>query len=251
MADATRDALGAERVYIKERRRQRGSAQYSRLDERGERAIVREGGLSFAVNLGDYLDTGLFLDHRITRARLRDEAAGKRFLNLFCYTGAFTVYAAAGGASETVSVDLSRTYLSWARDNMLHNGFGGGAHRFVHQDVRVFLTEGRARAQRFDLIALDPPSFSNSKDMDGVLDVRRDHPALIRDAAALLAPGGALYFSTNRRGFQLNEATVAAVAADAADVAPEGLAVEDITRATTPPDFERRPPHRCWRIARG
>jgi 23S rRNA G2069 N7-methylase RlmK/C1962 C5-methylase RlmI len=237
MFAAAADALGVApgRVHGRVRRRQRGAAQYERVADRGERIAVAEGGLRFWVNLDDYLDTGLFLDHRWARARLRAEAAGLRVLNLFCYTGAFTVYAAAGGAAATTSVDLSATYLEWAADNLALNGLDGPAHELVRADVLAWL-EGPAVGPRFDRIVLDPPSFSNSKKMRGVLDLERDHPFLIRACVDRLAPGGVLYFSTNHRSLKL------------ASGALGDLAIEDLTRPSIPPDFRDPKIHRLWRI---
>lgn len=241
MAERAARALDVpgERVHIKERRRQRGRTQYRRIDHSDMYMVVGEGGHRFAVNLDDYIDTGLFLDHRATRARVEAEAAGARFLNLFCYTGSFTVYAAAGGARRTVSVDLSRRYLAWAERNMELNGLGDGGgpeHSFVCADAREYVRD--RGGEPFDLAVLDPPTFSNSKKMRGVLDIQRDHTALIRDTLALLRPGGVLYFSTNARRFKLD-----ATAIDGADI-------EDITRATLDEDFRARPAHRCWRMVR-
>lgn len=200
MAHAAADALGVPRkqVYLKSRERQRGLAQYERVGEFGEVVVVSEGGHRFGVNLTDYLDTGLFLDHRITRAMVGREAAGARFLNLFSYTGAFTVYAAAGGARETVSVDLSNRYLEWARHNMELNGHDGpeqrGVHRYVRADVMAYLRDpgvyGAGSSGHFDLAVLDPPTFSTSKKMSGVLDIQRDHVELIERTLHLLRPGG-------------------------------------------------------------
>ncbi|HWV37968.1 MAG TPA: class I SAM-dependent methyltransferase [Vulgatibacter sp.] len=225
-----------DRVHWKVRSPKRwGEEQYEKLGERGERIVVEEQGLRFLVNLDDYLDTGLFLDHRLTRARVRDEARGKRFLNLFCYTGSFTVYATAGGARETVSVDLSNTYLGWARDNLALNGLDGPQHHLVRSDVTRWLRQ--VRGERFDLVVLDPPPFSASKKMASTFDVQRDHVALLEDTAALVAPGGAIYFSTNFQGFEL-----------APDPLP-GWNFEELTPATIPPDFRNRKIHRCWRIS--
>lgn len=237
MLAAAAGALGVpeDAVYLKERRRQRGSAQYERLDRTGERFIVREGRCRFWVNLRDYLDTGLFLDHRDTRVRVGHEAAGARFLNLFCYTGAFTVHAAVGGARETVSVDLSHTYLDWARDNLALNRVSGSAHALVREDVLVFLRHARPG---FDLAVLDPPTFSNSKKMRDVLDIQRDHVRLIDATLALLRPGGVLYFSTGARHFKLDRERLRATA------------IDDVTEQTTPEDFRGRRPHRCWRLVR-
>jgi 23S rRNA (guanine2445-N2)-methyltransferase / 23S rRNA (guanine2069-N7)-methyltransferase len=245
-----REALGAVaqvlglppvRIALKTRRRQRGAAQYAKLGRTGDLHPVPEGGLSFLVNFADYLDTGLFLDHRITRGLIRELAPDRDFLNLFAYTGSATVYAAAGGARSTTSVDLSETYLNWARRNMAHNGFTGEAHRFVRADCMAWLDETarQPRAPRFGLIFLDPPTFSTSKRMEGVLDVQRDHVALIRRAAAMLAADGVLLFSNNYRGFRFDAAGV------------RDLMVEDISAATIPEDFRRNPRiHRCWRITR-
>jgi 23S rRNA (guanine2445-N2)-methyltransferase / 23S rRNA (guanine2069-N7)-methyltransferase len=236
------------RVVVKVRSRQRGAEQYRRQGDAGTTVEVYEGGLRFLVNLTDYLDTGLFLDHRLVRARIRELARGKRFLNLFAYTGAASVYAAAGGALATTSVDLSRTYLDRAADNLVLNGFAtaeeGGEHRLVRADcVEWLATQGSlppAERPRYGLILLDPPTFSNSKSMEGVLDVQHDHAQLIRAAADLLDDAGVLLFSTNSRRFVLDEAAL------------PGLAVDEITRATVPPDFARNPRvHRCWSITWG
>jgi len=227
--------IPAGHAVLKVRRPQRGAAQYERQGQTGREIEVREGGLRFLVNLTDYLDTGLFLDHRPTRHLIRETAAGRRFLNLFAYTGTATVYAAAGGASSTTTVDLSATYLRWARRNLELNGLLGPRHSFVRADCLEWL-ESRP-AVVYDLIFLDAPTFSNSKSMGETLDIQRDHPRLIRDAARLLAPAGALLFSTNYRRFRLDE-TVAAE-----------FAVEDLTARTIPPDFSRNPRiHTCFRI---
>jgi 23S rRNA (cytosine1962-C5)-methyltransferase len=223
-------------VALKERHGQTPDAQYRKVDARAEEFTVSEGGCRFVVNLTDYLDTGLFLDHRQTRALAGQMAAGRRFLNLFCYTGSFSVYAAAGGAKETVSVDLSKTYLDWARRNYELNGMDPARHRLVQADARRFLEDEARARQRYDLIVLDPPSFSNSKRMQGVLDVQRDHADLILACMALLSPQGELLFSTNLRSFRLDTEALA------------GLALSDISAQTVPPDFRNRKIHRCWRI---
>jgi 23S rRNA (guanine2445-N2)-methyltransferase / 23S rRNA (guanine2069-N7)-methyltransferase len=229
--------LPAANIYLKVRERQKGSAQYERLDERGEFHEVREDGLRLLVNFTDYLDTGLFLDHRLTRRMLAELARGRRFLNLFCYTGAATVHAAGGGASATTSVDMSRTYLDWARRNLALNGFEGGRHELVQADVFQWLKEEADR--RYGLVFLDPPTFSTSKRMQGTLDIQRDHVALIEAAARLLEPGGVLVFSCNFRRFRLDREALA------------GFAIEDLTRATIPRDFERDPRiHQCFRLTR-
>jgi len=226
--------VSADRVVLKQRRRQAGKAQYERHNERGEFFEVREGQARLLVNLHDYLDTGLFLDHRPIRLWLAQHSRGKRFLNLFCYTGVASVQAALGGARSTTSVDLSNTYLEWARKNLALNGLGEALHRTEQSDVLRWLSSGR---EQFDLIFMDPPSFSNSKKMQGVLDVQRDHIELITAAMARLAPGGLLIFSNNLRRFKLDT---------------EGLinySLVDITARTIDKDFARNPRiHHCWEI---
>ena len=193
-----------------------------------------ENGLKFEVNFDDYLDTGLFLDHRITRERLREQSKNRKFLNLFAYTGSATVYAAAGGARNTVTVDLSHTYLDWARRNLSLNGFAGARHELVQADAREWL---KAARPGFDLIFLDPPTFSNSARMQGVLDILRDHVELIDACMRLLAKDGLLVFSTNAQKFKLDPALSAR------------YAIEDISRNTLPPDFERNSKiHRCFEV---
>jgi 23S rRNA (cytosine1962-C5)-methyltransferase len=240
LAPLIAQALDTEpaRVVLKTRVRQRGPAQYARARSDGAPFVVHEGGLRFEVNLDAYLDTGLFLDHRQTRELVRERADGRFALNLFAYTGSFSVYAAAGGAARSVTVDMSQTYQRWTRRNFVLNDLDFKRHRLVCEDVLGFLAEAVARRARFDLIVLDPPSFSNSKRMDTTFDVQRDHPGLIRQCLALLAPDGELYFSSNRRGFRLD-----------AGLAQEA-AFEEITARTVPPDFARHRPHRCWRVTR-
>jgi len=229
-------ALGIkkERIVLKIRRRQKGTSQYGKFDDQGHFLEVQEDSNKFLVNLTDFLDTGLFLDHRITREMIGRMAKGKRFLNLFCYTGASTVYAARGGAKATTSVDMSPTYLEWARRNLALNGFTGTRHRLVKADCLEWLPHCR---ERFDLILLDPPTFSNSKRMRKSFDVQRDHVSLIRETARLLAPSGILIFSTNRLKFKLDEKALSP------------YRVEDMSGMTIPRDFERSPHiHRCWKI---
>jgi len=224
-----------ERVVFKRRERQRGRDQYERFDRRDDFVSVREGSARLLVNLHDYLDTGLFLDHRPLRRRIAEEARGGRFLNLYCYTGTATIHAALGGARETVSVDLSNTYLGWLGRNLALNGLAEGRHRRIRADVFAWLY--KAEAALFDLILLDPPSFSNSKAVVGSFDVQRDHAKLVELSMALLAPDGSLYFSNNRRRFSLDASL------------SERFVVEDITAKTLDRDFPRTPPpHRCWRI---
>ena len=246
------DLLGVspEDVFLKVRRRQRGAAQYGRQGSTGRFYEVGEGGCRFAVNFTDYLDTGLFLDQRSTRDHLAELARGRRFLNLFGYTGAATVRAARAGAAATTTVDLSPTYLAWARRNLELNRIaasgvsgtgtetGSGQHRLIQADAVRWLASDRGV---YDVVFLDPPTFSNSRRGGGLLfDVQRDHAPLITDAVRRLAPGGVLIFSTNARRFRLD------------DVELPGLRIEDITRRTIPPDFVRNPRvHSCWSIRAG
>lgn len=226
-----------ERIRIRTRRRTRGHEQYEKVSEEGHFHRVAEAGLTLRVNFDEYLDTGLFLDHRLTRARLKEAAQGRRFLNLFAYTGAATVYAAAGGAVSTTSVDLSRTYLHWARHNLSLNGFAGLEHQLIQADCLKWLEDPARARERYDLIFLDPPTFSNSKRMEGVLDVQQDHPQLIEGCMRLLAPAGLLVFSTNAQRFKLAGSIEAR------------YPVRDISAATLPPDFERNPRiHRCFEL---
>jgi 23S rRNA (guanine2445-N2)-methyltransferase / 23S rRNA (guanine2069-N7)-methyltransferase len=222
-------------VHSRVRKPQKGSDQYEKRENVAERHAVREGGLKFWVNFRDYLDTGLFLDHRIMRQMLRDWAKDADFLNLFCYTGSATVYAAAGGARSSCSVDLSNTYLDWAHENLVLNGFGGPEHELFRDDCLQWLESQEVWGPRFDLIFVDPPTFSNSKRMEGVLDVQRDHVGMIRRSLKLLRPTGRLVFSTNYTKFKLDAEALA------------DLAVEDISAATIPHDFERNARiHRCF-----
>jgi 23S rRNA (guanine2445-N2)-methyltransferase / 23S rRNA (guanine2069-N7)-methyltransferase len=224
-------------MFFKQRRRQKGGAQYEKQDETGEFHEVREGPCRLLVNFTDYLDTGLFLDHRITRTMLGEMAKGKRFLNLFGYTGTATVHAALGGATTTTTVDMSNTYLDWAQRNLELNGMRGSAHELIQADV--LQTLGAPTSRRYDLIFLDPPTFSRSKRMEDTLDIQRDHVTLINQAAALLERDGVLVFSTNLRKFRLERDALGA------------FEIEDITRKTLPPDFERNPKiHHCFRIRR-
>ncbi|MHA6193888.1 bifunctional 23S rRNA (guanine(2069)-N(7))-methyltransferase RlmK/23S rRNA (guanine(2445)-N(2))-methyltransferase RlmL [Pseudomonas wadenswilerensis] len=228
-------ALGIDqsKVVVKRRERQSGTRQYERQNSQGQFMEVSEGGVKLLVNLTDYLDTGLFLDHRPMRLRIQREAAGKRFLNLFCYTATASVHAAKGGARSTTSVDLSKTYLDWARRNLSLNGYSD-KNRLEQGDVMAWLESNR---DQFDLIFIDPPTFSNSKRMEGVFDVQRDHVQLLDLAVARLAPGGVLYFSNNFRKFQLDEHL------------QERYAIEEISASTLDPDFARNSKiHRAWRI---
>jgi 23S rRNA (guanine2445-N2)-methyltransferase / 23S rRNA (guanine2069-N7)-methyltransferase len=230
-------SVPVQHVHSRVRKPQKGALQYEKRENVAERHVVREGGLKFWVNFRDYLDTGLFLDHRIMRGMLREWARDADFLNLFCYTGSATVYAAAGGARSTASVDLSNTYLEWAHENMLLNGFGGAEHELVRADCLQWLDSQAVWGPRFDLIFVDPPTFSNSKRMEGVLDVQRDHVGMIRRSLTLLRPGGRLVFSTNYTRFKLDSTAL------------EDLRIDDISAQTIPKDFERHAKiHRCFVI---
>lgn len=221
-------------VVCKRRERAKGGGQYGRRDDAGEVLEVREGPGRFLVNLTDYLDTGLFLDHRDTRALVGRLARGKRFLNLFAYTGTASVYAGKGGAVSTTTVDMSSTYCAWARRNLELNGLRGPQHRVVEAECREFMDR---ELRRYGLVFLDPPTFSNSKRMAGVLDVQRDHVALIRGAVRLLERGGVLIFSTNYRRFRLDREQLA------------DLEIEDLSASTIPKDFARSPKiHKCFKI---
>jgi len=226
-----------EDVFLKRRKKQKGLEQYERFAQANSRFVVDEGGLQFYVNLSDYLDTGLFLDHRPTREVFRKEAKDKRCLNLFSYTGAFTVYAADGGASHITSVDLSNTYLEWAVDNMELNGFVTPNYDFIQEDVFTFLRNPiRKEEERYDLAIIDPPTFSNSKKFAGVFDVQRDHVSLLNRTISLINYGGIVYFSTNSRKFKIEEEAI------------YGKSIEEITYRSVPEDFRNKRIHRCWRI---
>jgi len=229
------EATGVARtkIHVKTRQKQKGKDQYEKVDEAQQMLTVREGGLKFLVNLTDYLDSGLFLDHRWTRSYVRDLSAGLKVLNLFAYTGSFTVYAVNGGAFETTTIDLSQNYLDWAQKNLELNDLAGPRHKFVRRDVMEYLrTETKPR---FDVIVLDPPTFSNSKKMDGTLDIQRDHPELITRCLKLLNPDGVLVFSNNFQKFQLNTKALPA------------CVVQETTSFTVPKDFKKTA-HRSWFI---
>jgi 23S rRNA G2069 N7-methylase RlmK/C1962 C5-methylase RlmI len=230
MANAAKQALSATEVFVKQRERlvgRREGHQYEKLGDTGAWRTVREGGHAFRVNLGDYLDTGLFLDHRITRARVAAEPA-KTLINLFAYTGSFSVYAAAAGM-QTTTVDMSRTYLDWAGENLALNGLTG---ELVQSDVREYLVAARRERRRWDLAVVDPPTFSNSKRMDYTWDLQRDHAALLDDVAAV---ADTIWFSTNRRRFTL-------------EWQRPGADITDETAATHPPDFRDPRVHHAFRI---
>jgi len=225
-------------VFIKQRQRQKGKQQYERVSEEEHRFIAKEGGLQFWVNLSDYLDTGLFLDHRAARGMVREEAAGKHFLNLFAYTGSFSVYAEDGGASHSTTVDMSKTYVNWTEDNFRLNDMDLEKHKLVQADVFAFLQDDSAHSEPYDLVVLDPPTFSNSKRMQDVLDVQRDHPWLIQQVLQRMNTGGVLYFSNNFRKFKLDIGNI------------EGIEGEELSHKTVPRDFRNRQIHRCWRFVK-
>lgn len=223
--------IDRRRAYLKRRGRRSGGVQYERVAEKGEAIIVGEQGLKFEVNLTDYVDTGLFLDHRVTRAMVREQAAGRRFLNLFGYTGAFSVYAAAGGAASTTTVDLSATYLDWAERNLVLNGFVGAEHELVQGDAMEFLASS-GTGGGFDLVVVDPPTYSNSKRTEEDWDVQRLHRPLLEALRLKVVDGARVYFSTNFRGFKPD--------------LPECFESREISDKTVPEDFRNKRIHRCW-----
>ncbi|MBI1302233.1 MAG: SAM-dependent methyltransferase [Phycisphaera sp.] len=234
------------RLHIKYRGRQRaddgGRDQYERFDSRGAVKVVGEHGLRFEVNLSDYLDVGLFLDHRPTRFSVQQRARGKRVLNLFSYTGAFSVHARAGGALKTTTVDMSRTYLDWYVRNLALNGFAPDAdHTVVHADCLQWLEAGPTAGEQYDIVICDPPTFSNSKRMKAdSFAIDRDYPELLRWIARFVAPKGEVFFSTNSRSFEFDPAVV-----------PGGFGVQEISHRSVPEDFRNRRIHRCFRLAEG
>jgi 23S rRNA (cytosine1962-C5)-methyltransferase len=230
-------SVDTEHIYVRQRRRMshRSQQQYEKTGAQKAFFTVEENGLKFLVNLTDYVDTGLFLDHRITRQMVREQSTDKRVLNLFCYTGSFSVYAAAGGAASITSVDLSKTYLGWAEDNFKLNHFNGkDKYHFIHADVKQYLKT--LKPDSFDLVVMDPPTFSNSKRMNDFLDIQRDHVELLNDVLAATTAGGMVYFSTNFTKFVLDAEKIKA------------SNIKDITKATTPFDFEGKLKRWCYRI---
>lgn len=225
-----------DHIHLKRRERQKGTQQYEKTGKQGEDFIVTENGRRFWVNLDKYLDTGLFLDHRNTRRKVGDTAAGKRFLNLFSYTGSFTVYAATGGAISSETVDLSNTYLDWAKRNFELNAIDLSRHQIIRADVFQYLKHAQTAGKKFDLIVMDPPSFSNSKKMLDILDIQRDQIKLISGAMNLLASDGLMYFSNNLRSFELDAHVI------------EKYAVKDISKQSVPDDFRNKKIHQCWEI---
>ncbi len=224
-----------DRTFIKHRQPQRGMMQYDRIAANSFRRIVAEGGLRFEVNLSDYIDTGLFLDHRITRQMVREESVGKHVLNLFAYTGTFSVYAAAGGARKVTSVDLSSTYLDWARHNVDINDLPPEQHAFVRADAVDFVMRHHQQRE-YDLVIVDPPTFSNSKRMEGDWEIQQHHGQLLSSICQIMKPGGVIYFSTNFRRFKLDVQALS------------GLRICEISDRTVPEDFANKRTHRCWRM---
>jgi len=228
----------SEKMYLRLRKRMsHREGQYEKEEEIVASKIitVKENGFNFLVNLTDYLDTGLFLDHRVTRQMVQAEAKDKDFLNLFCYTSSFSVYAAAAGAKTVTSVDLSKTYLAWSEENFAINNLKNPtAYQFIHADVKQYLKT--LLPNQYDLVVMDPPTFSNSKRMKDILDIQRDHVELINDMLKAMRPGGIMYFSTNFTQFIL----------DAENINTDQI--KDITRATTPFDFEGRLKRWCYKI---
>ncbi|HAZ78138.1 bifunctional 23S rRNA (guanine(2069)-N(7))-methyltransferase RlmK/23S rRNA (guanine(2445)-N(2))-methyltransferase RlmL [Pseudescherichia sp.] len=228
--------IAPNKLVLKTRERQKGKNQYQKMNEKGEFMEVSEYNARLWVNLTDYLDTGLFLDHRIARRMLGQMSKGKDFLNLFSYTGSASVHAGLGGAASTTTVDMSRTYLEWAERNLRLNGLTGRQHRLMQADVMGWLRE---TDEQFDLIFIDPPTFSNSKRMEEAFDVQRDHLSLMKDLKRMLRKGGTIMFSNNKRGFRMDHDGLAEL----------GLKAQDITQKTQSQDFARnRQIHNCWLI---
>ncbi|MGM9999394.1 MAG: class I SAM-dependent methyltransferase [Candidatus Bruticola sp.] len=218
-------------LFVKDRR---PGGQYKRHGYNREEFVVQEGGCRFLVNLSDYHDTGLFLDHRLMRSLAASESSGRRFLNLFCYTGSFTVYAGAAGAASTVSVDLSSRYLDWLERNLRLNNLHHKDNTLIEDDVVCWLEDAVRDGQRFDVIVCDPPTFSNSKMTADIFEVERDHSKLIEHCLKLLSPGGHLYFSTNKRSFNINVPNF------------PNVTWKEITSQTISPDFANSKSHRSW-----
>ncbi|MFZ4544220.1 MAG: class I SAM-dependent methyltransferase [Saprospiraceae bacterium] len=226
-----------DKIFFKTRKQQKGKTQYEKTGaEEHFEMVVQENGLKFKINLSDYLDTGLFLDHRPLRELVKIQAKDKNVLNLFAYTGSFSVYAASGEAALVVTIDLSATYLNWAVDNLELNGlYDPEKHYFVQDDVKVWLQEPPDHT-KFDIIIMDPPTFSNSKRMTDVLDIQRDHVELINQALDILNPGGRLYFSTNFRRFKMDAPSI------------KSTKIKDITAMSIPEDFRDKKIHFCFQI---
>lgn len=226
--------VDAINIFLKQRERQKGIHQYEKVNEVKKFVTVQENGINFLVNLNDYLDTGLFLDHRITRKLVMDTCKGKHVLNLFAYTGSFSVYAAMGGAFTTTTVDLSSTYLNWAKENFKANQLSLAKHTFVKADVKEWIKQTPSKL--YDIVVLDPPTISRSKMMKTKFEVQPDHIELINHTLQHVKPGGILYFSNNFRDFQLEPSQI------------EASHIEDISLQSIPQDFRNKKIHYCWRI---
>ena len=242
MREAASECLDVplKNTFLKQRRKGDSSGQYNKLSDSGHRVVVNEGGLKFLVNFSDYVDTGLFLDHRVARKMVMDEAAGKRMLNLFAYTGAFSVYAAAGGAKSTTTVDLSRTYLDWAGENFQINDLGSAKHQFIASDTIEFLRTTAQQKKQYDLVVCDPPTYSNSKRTETDWEVQAGYVAIFEQLKKIVAPEGVVYFSTNFRRFKFDEDLIKSL----------GFESREISKTTVPEDFRNRRIHRCWRLVR-
>lgn len=226
--------IGDELLFVKRRERQKGDTQYEKVADTKQFDMVHENGLNFLVNMNDYLDTGLFLDHRLTRLMAMKEAQGKKVLNLFAYTGSFSVYTLAGGASHVTTVDLSNTYLNWAKENFKVNGFDPEKHQFIKTDVKEWIKNDPE--ELFDLVILDPPTVSRSKMSKSKFDIQPDHPELIHHVLKHMNKGGILYFSTNFRDFQFQSKRI------------QASSIQDISLETIPDDFRNKKIHYCWKI---
>ena len=228
--------VDTENLFVKKRERQKGISQYEKVDALNKFDLVHENGLNFLVNMRDYLDTGLFLDHRNTRKMVMENCAEKNVLNLFSYTGAFSVYAMAGGANKVTTVDLSNTYLNWAKENFKVNGFDPEQQLFIKTDVKEWIKE--TPTLMYDIVILDPPTVSRSKMAKTKFDIQPDHPELIHNVMQHMNKGGILYFSTNFREFQFNAKRI------------QATSIEDISHITVPDDFRNKKIHACWKIAK-
>ncbi len=241
MGEAVAKAMDVppEKLHLKVRRAgKQDGKRYERLDHTDRTVVVSERDLKFLVNPYDFVDTGLFSDHRNTRGMIRDMASGKDFLNLYCYTASFSCYAARGGARSTLSVDRSETAITWARENMKINGLPEENNRLVQAHTFDFLKKAKRTGERFDLAVVDPPSYSTTMVRNEEFDISRDHPKLLRETMAVMKPGGIIFFSTNHQNFDLQSTQL------------EGVDAKEITEATIPEDYVRKraPIHRCWRI---
>ncbi len=226
-----------EQIFYKNRKTRKGIDQHKKLDNSGNLIEVKENGLKFLVNLSDYIDTGLFLDHRKTREMVRDSAGDKRVLNLYAYTASFSVYAAAGGAKSIDTVDLSGNYNRWGEQNLQLNGLAGEEYKFHSSDTADFLVNARNNLKRYDIIIVDPPTFSNSRKMEGIFDIQRDYISLIKACLDLLDKDGYIIFSTNYTKFNFDPSRF------------KNIHLKNITNTTIDEDFSKKnKPHRCWQI---